>query len=80
MRVTLLVQRESPASPPDEYWVVDAIDEFTLDEWNGRFPPAVQAKLDSLAPNVGLVHVEIPDGSLAAAFPPPATISGTVAT
>lgn len=63
MRVHLLVQRD--ADDHSACWVIDAADEYTLDEWHGGLPDEMQAKVDADPVNVRQLIVTIPDGALA---------------
>lgn len=75
MKVMLIVQREPDTA--DTAWVVDAADEYTLDEWNGRLPDEMQAKLDADPDNMRTVWVEIPNNTFARLWQTP-TVAGQV--
>jgi hypothetical protein len=62
VKVTLLFQREDGTD--DASWVVDAVDEYTLDEWGGEMPTAVQKKIDDDPGNHRLLTVEVPDSAV----------------
>lgn len=62
MKVLLLIEREKGTS--EVCWVAEAADEWTLDEWNGRLPDAMQRVLDRDPANVRELWVEIPDDAM----------------
>lgn len=74
MKLLLLVQREADTDP---CWVIDACDEYAIEEWNGALPGPLQKHLDADPKNTRTLWVEIPDGSLERAFQTP-TVTGTV--
>lgn len=75
MKILLLIERES--ADEEAAWVADAADEYTLDEWNGSLPDALQRVLDRNPGNVRQLWVEIPDDSFRKLWDAP-TVSGTV--
>lgn len=74
MRVTLVVQRD-PST--EATWVTDAIDEWSLEEWNGRLPDDMQKKIDADPANFRLLHVQVPDDALDKPFEIP-VVTGRV--
>ena len=62
MKVLLIVQRE-PGTDGGA-WVEDAIDEHTLDEWNGAMPTCIQEKVSASPADFRELWVALPDGCL----------------
>jgi ABC-type amino acid transport substrate-binding protein len=75
VKVMLIVQRE--AGTTDTAWVVDAADEYTLDEWDGRLPDQLQARIDADPANVRPLWIEIPDNAFERLWNVP-TVTGQV--
>ena len=73
MKVLLLVQHDGD----DAAWVEDAVDEYTLDSWNGALPTGMQDKIDESPGDFRRLWVEIPDGCLDRLWDAP-TVIGTV--
>jgi hypothetical protein len=73
MKILLIVERDPGTFP----CVVEAADEYTLDEWNGRLPDALQKAIDRDPANTRQLWVEIPDNSLTRLWDTP-TVQGTV--
>jgi hypothetical protein len=75
VKILLIVQREPGTN--DCSWIVEAADEYTLDEWNGRLPDALQKAIDDDPINTRPLWVEIPDDSLERVWDVP-TVQGVV--
>lgn len=76
MKVHLLIQRE-PGSNEMTYWVDDAVDEWTLDEWQGVYPDVIRVKLDGDPENRRILIVEVPDDAMERPFDVP-TVTGSI--
>lgn len=78
MKIHLLVERENTREAAS--WVIDAVDEWTLDEHGGEYPPDFQDKLSHLNEDLNrrVLIVEIPDNSLERIWDIP-IVSGKVA-
>jgi hypothetical protein len=74
MRILLIVEREPGTE--DIAWVAEAADEFSLAEWNGRLPDALQRVLDRDPANTRQLWVEIPDDAFNRLWDVP-TVEGT---
>lgn len=71
MKVYLLVERDNMATV--DYWVTDAVDEYTMDEWGG-YPDDFK---DKLSDDRRVLVVTIPDDALSLPFASP-TVEGTI--
>lgn len=72
MEVYLLVERE--VGTEDSCWVIDAVDEYTVDEWNGAYPDQFREKLEATGTGTErrLLTVKIPDDALSKPWHVPA--------
>ena len=66
MKITLMVRRDEGV-----FWVEDAVDEYSMEEWNGLLPGPMQAKIDQDPANTRLVVLQVPDETLERAFDVP---------
>lgn len=64
IQIHLLVARETAAGADDAYWVEDAVDEYTIDEWSGAYPTPFQEKLDKDPANRRVLIVNLPFDAL----------------
>lgn len=64
VEIHLLVERE--VGTDDACWVIDAVDEYTLDEHNGGYPSDFKTKLEKTGDGNErrVLIVRLPDGSL----------------
>lgn len=76
MKIHVLVQRDS--QDPDACWVMDAVDEYTMDEWNGAYPDVFQQQIDADRKNRAVLIVEVPEDAMQRAFPEPPIVKGGV--
>ena len=60
----------------DAPWIVDAADEYTLDEHNGSFPPAYSAKRDD--PHVRELILAVHEKEVRALFKSPVVVAKVV--
>lgn len=60
MIVHLLVEYDGD----DGYWVVDACDEYTVDEWGGGYPTEFETKLKQEDVDRRILQLTIPDDAL----------------
>lgn len=74
VKILLIVERLPDV---DVAWVAEAADEYTLDEWNGRLPDALQEALDRDPANTRKLWVEIPHSALLKLWDVP-TVKGEV--
>lgn len=66
MKVHLIVEREHGS-----HWILDAVDEWTIDEWNGKYPDSFEKKLKVNPSGTRILVVEIPDDAMERAFDTP---------